>query len=552
MEEDKASVIIKFKDGMTKANIDFVTALEADIKQTYPAINAISAIVPKKRLGNIQADPNVEYIEMDYEARIMGFVGNYPTPMAQTTPWGIQKIRSPEVWPSGNKGTGIKVCVIDTGIDYNHEDLKSNYKGGRNFLNNTDNPMDDHGHGTHVAGTIAALDNDVGVIGVAPEASIYSCKVLNSSGSGSYSNIIAAIQWAIDNKMQVISMSLGGSSYSQALEDICNAAYNAGIVIVAAAGNSGSDTDKIGYPAKYDACIAIGATDSNDVRASFSSVGPKLEVCAPGVGVLSSVPKGSCSMCDPSGYKQANGTSMATPHTAGAVALVLKAHPEMTNVNVRKALSDTAVHLGTPGRNIQYGYGRIDVKAAVDQTPSKRYKCSGAPDYQCTEDPNGQYYSLAECQVACVQQKKYRCTGSPDYQCIEDPNGPYNSLAECQTACQAPGKKYRCSGSPYFQCVEDPNGPYNSLAECQAVCKAPVTKYRCTGAPNYQCVEDPNGPYSSLAECQAACKPSPQTKKFKVHTVGSTGMLVMKSTRGDYTADEACKFVCDALKNMDQ
>ena len=522
MEEEKASVIIKFKNGVTKVNIDSVTALEADIKHTYPSINAVSAIVPKKRLGNIQADPNVEYVEMDHEARIMGFIGNYVEPMAQTTPWGIQKIRSPEVWPSGNKGTGIKVCVIDTGIDYNHEDLKSNYKGGRNFINNTDNPMDDHGHGTHVSGTIAALDNDVGVIGVAPEASIYSCKVLDKNGSGSYSNIVAAIQWAIDNNMQVISMSLGGSSYSKALEDICNAAYNAGIMIVAAAGNSGTDSDTIGYPAKYEACIAIGATDSNDARASFSSVGPKLEVCAPGVGVLSSVPKGTCSMCDPSGYKQANGTSMATPHTAGAVALILKAHPEMTNVNVRKTLSSTAVHLGTPGRNIQYGYGRIDVKAAVDQTPGK----------------------------------KYRCTGTPDFQCIEDPNGPYNSLAECQAACQAPGKKYRCTGTPDFQCIEDPNGPYNSLAECQAACQVPGKKYRCTGTPDFQCIEDPNGPYNSLAECQTACKPTPQIKRFKVHIIGvpskPNGILVMKSTRGDYTADEACKLTCDALKNMDQ
>lgn len=514
MEEEKASVIIKFKGGTVQANIDSIIALDADIKRIYTSINAMSAVVPKKRLGNIQAASNVEYIELDQEAHIC----------VQSIPWGISKIRADQVWPSGNKGTGIKVCVIDTGIDYNHEDLKDNYKGGYNFLSDTNNPYDDHGHGTHVSGTIAAIDNDVGVVGVAPEAYIYSCKVLDSNGSGSYSNIIAGIQWAIDNQMQIISMSLGGSGSSQALKDICDVAYNKGILIIAAAGNSGSDTDTIGYPAKYDSVVAVGATDQNDVRASFSSVGPKLEVSAPGVGVLSTVPKGTCKMCDPSGYRQANGTSMATPHVSGTAALVLKAHPEMTNLDVRKTLGDTAVHLGTPGRNIQYGYGRIDAKAAVDQTPPPL--------------------------------KKYACSGAPDFQCIEDPNGPFDSLAACQAACQGPQKKYRCSGTPDFQCIEDPNGPYDNLAACQAACKSPTVKYRCTGAPNYQCVEDPNGPYDSLAVCQAACKQTPPGKIFKVNTIGNpakpNGILVIKSSRGDYTADEACQLVCNMLKTMDQ
>lgn len=529
---ENVSVIIKYKDVVTRSILESVTTLEAEVKRVHHSINAVSAIVPKSKIGKIKTDPNVEYVEIDQEAHILGFVDDSiresknVRATAQTVPWGVSKIRATEVWPGGNKGTGIKVCVIDTGIDYNHEDLQGNYKGGYNFINNTSDPKDDNGHGTHVAGTVAAMDNDIGVIGVAPEAHIYSLKVLDANGSGSYSNIVSAIDWAINNNMQVISMSFGGSGFSQALKDICDKAYNSGILLIGAAGNSNGDgsQDTVGYPAKFDSVVAIAATDSNDARASFSSCGPEVELSAPGVNIPSTVPKSGTKYSDPSGYKQLSGTSMSTPHVSGTAALVLKAHPEMTNADVRKTLQDTTIDLGNQGRDIFFGYGRIDAKAAVDQTPPP--------------------------------QKKYRCTGSPDFQCVEDPNGPYNSLAECQAACQGPQKKYKCTGSPDFQCVEDPNGPYNSLTECQAACKPVQKKYKCTGSPDFQCVEDPNGKYVTIEECQAACKPTPQTKKFKVQTVGlptkPSGILVLKTTRGDYTAEEACKAVCDLLKNMDQ
>ena len=493
---EKISVIIKYKDVVTTSALDSVTMLDANVKHIHHSINAISADVPKDKIGKIKTDPNVEYVEIDQEAHILGFSDDYlhrkrkDISAAQTIPWGVEKIRATQVWPGGDKGTGIKVCVIDTGIDYNHEDLKDNYKGGYNFINNTNDPMDDNGHGTHVAGTVAAMDNDIGVIGVAPEASLYSLKVLDENGSGSYSNIIAAIQWAINNKMQIISMSLGGSGFSQAIKDICDAANNAGIVVIAAAGNSDGNgsKDTVSYPAKFDSVIAIAATDSNDARASFSSCGPEVELSAPGVNILSTVPNSGAKYSDSSGYSQLSGTSMSTPHVSGTVALLLKAHPEMTNADVRQTLQQTSVDLGQQGRDIFFGYGRIDTKTAVDHAPPPI--------------------------------KKYMCTGAPNYQCVEDPNGPYNSLEECQTACKAQAKKYMC-----------------------------------TGAPNYQCVEDPNGPYNSLAECQTACKPAPQRKIFKAHIIGPTtkptGILVMKSSAGNYTSDGACKLVCDTLKSME-
>jgi predicted sugar kinase len=374
---EELRVIIRFKDGITKATTDFLTEQGAEVKHVFGSINAVSAKIPADKMELLKSDPSIEYIEEDQTATILVFPEEPLTDeqkkalaTAQIIPWGVAKIRVPEVWPSGNMGMEVRVCIIDTGITYNHPDLKDNYKGGFNFVNNTPDPLDDNGHGTHVAGTIAAMDNDIGVVGVAPKASIYSLKALDNNGSGSYSNIIAAIQWAIDNNMQIVSMSFGGSSYSKALEDICNAAYNGGILLVAAAGNNGGDgsKDTVGYPAKYDSVIAVAATDSNDVRASFSSVGAEVEVAAPGVSIPSTVPTSGTKYSDPSGYKSLSGTSMACPHTSGTAALVMKADPNLANADVRKILSNTSVDLGSPGRDVFYGFGRIDAKAAVDNT----------------------------------------------------------------------------------------------------------------------------------------------------------------------------------------
>ena len=141
--------------------------------------------------------------------------------------------------------------------------------------------------------------------------------------------------------------------------------------------------------------------------------------------------------------------------------------------------------------------------------------------------------------------------GNPD-NTTQWPQYFYTDYVRVYDSKPTPGTKYRCTGSPDFQCIEDPNGPYNSLTECQAACQPAPTKYRCTGSPDFQCIEDPNGPYNSLAGCQTACQPTPQIKRFKVQTVGlpskPSGVLVMKSARGDYTADEACKVVCEQLK----
>jgi len=200
--------------------------------------------------------------------------------------------------------------VVDTGIDLTHPDLS--VKGGINIINPRKSPADDNGHGTHVAGIIAALDNDFGVVGVAPEASLYAVKVLNRSGIGWTSDIMAGVDWCITEGMDVVNMSLGGGSYISDFQDLCDKAAEAGIAIVAAAGNEGG---AVSYPAAYANVIGVSATDSSDAFASFSNFGIGVDIAAPGVGIYSTYKGG--------GYTTLSGTSMAAPHVAGTLALSL-------------------------------------------------------------------------------------------------------------------------------------------------------------------------------------------------------------------------------------
>ena len=265
---------------------------------------------------------------------------------------------------------GVKVAVIDTGITYTHPDLAANYVGGWDFVNNDADPMDDQGHGTHVAGTIAAARNGVGVVGVAPGARLYAVKVLGANGSGSYSAIIAGIDWATANDMQVTNNSYGGTGYSATMELAFANAAAAGVVSVASAGNSGSCAgagDSIGYPAKYSSVIAVAAIDDTDARACFSSTGPDLELAAPGVQINSTIKTG--------GYgSKWNGTSMASPHVAGMAALLLGRGVFDNNANgrfndeVRNILAMSAQDLGGSGRDTLYGFGRVDVPSALAVT----------------------------------------------------------------------------------------------------------------------------------------------------------------------------------------
>ena len=362
---EKVAVIVGFKG---KPDTGLLRAHNGDIKYEYSIISAVACSLPQMAIDALKRNPNIAYIELDGQVYIT----------QDTLPWGIDRIDAEVVHPY-NKGWGVKVAIIDTGIDYNHPDLDDNYEGGYDFVNNDYFPMDDNGHGTHCAGIVAAEDNDIGVIGVSPEAGLYAVKVLDAKGSGYVSDVVAGIQWSIDNGMQIISMSLGSSSDSTSLRDACDGAYNSGILLFAAAGNSGNrggSGDNVLYPARYSSVIAVGATDSSDKRASWSSTGSALELAAPGVSIYSTYWDNT--------YATLSGTSMACPHVAGTAALVLKSNIDSTyDVNnngswdaseVRKRLRDTADDLGVTGWDSWYGYGLVDADEAaaapsVDTTP---------------------------------------------------------------------------------------------------------------------------------------------------------------------------------------
>jgi subtilisin len=370
---DETRVIVGFKDFPSES---IIRANGWKVNHEYKTIPAVACSLPTFAIEMLKKIPFVSYIEEDT------MVALSEPDSELSAAWGVMKIGADTVQATGNQGEGIKVAVIDTGINYLHEDLQANYKGGYDFVNKDSDPFDDNGHGTHCAGVIAAADNNIAVVGVAPKASLYALKVLNSAGNGYTSDIIAAIQWATTNtKMDVISMSLGSSVGSTAMQQACDAAFGSDIVVVAAAGNNGAARTgtNILYPARYTNVIAVGATDQNNLRASFSNTGPELDLMAPGVSILSDY-------IDVSPYDYPNnrdtlymsGTSMATPHVAGTAALVLKSYEPgwqtfgYTNGNgvwsaqeVTNVLTATADDLGATGKDNYYGYGIVDADQAA-------------------------------------------------------------------------------------------------------------------------------------------------------------------------------------------
>ncbi len=295
-------------------------------------------------------------VAVDRPVTMVGAISN-DTYIAQQ--WALSSTSFPAAWAT-TRGAGVTVAVVDSGVQANHPDLVGKVLAGRQFLAGdpagaTFDGNDPNGHGTHVAGAIAAIaDNATGIAGAAPAANILPVRVLDATGSGWSSDVASGVIWAADNGARVINMSLGSSSPTSALESAINYATAKGVVVFAAAGNTGSTSTQ--YPAAYPNAIAVAAFDSTLTRASFSTMNAVNSLAAPGVGIISTVP---------SGYQSMSGTSMATPYAAAAGALVISAKGSLTVAQVRAALESTAIDAGTPGRDAEYGFGRIDPAAAV-------------------------------------------------------------------------------------------------------------------------------------------------------------------------------------------
>jgi subtilisin len=271
---------------------------------------------------------------------------------SQVLPWGVDRIDAEKVWPKSS-GNNIKVAVVDTGIDINHPDMK--VYGGINTINPQKGYKDDNGHGTHVAGIIAALSNKIGVIGVACRAQLYAVKVLGANGSGYLSDAVEGLEWCINNGMHVVNMSVGHDTDVELLHEAIKAVYNAGIFIVAAAGNSGPDSNSVIYPAKYPEVAAVSASDQHDSIAYFSSRGPEVDLTAPGVNIYSTYRNRT--------YMKLSGTSMAAPHVSGTAALVLAKKGMMKPDVLLNHLKETALDINHEPE--EQGAGLVDAYSAV-------------------------------------------------------------------------------------------------------------------------------------------------------------------------------------------
>jgi type VII secretion-associated serine protease mycosin len=285
--------------------------------------------------------------------------------------WNLRQIRAPYAWALSTGSGDVIVAVLDTGADLNHPDLQGKLVSGYDVVNNDTDPADDDGHGTHVAGIVAArTNNSRGVAGVSWEGKIMPVKVLDWSGSGTHSQIAEGIRWAADHGAHIINLSLGGESGSSTLQEAINYAYNRGALVVASAGNSYQEGNPVIYPAAYPRVLAVAATGDQDEHARYSETGSYVDVAAPGGNPSGSWDTNSnhwimSTYLGGSSYAQVAGTSQAAPHVAGLAALVWSVRPSLSNAQVEQIIEETAVDLGDSGRDDVFGHGRIDAYSAL-------------------------------------------------------------------------------------------------------------------------------------------------------------------------------------------
>ncbi len=344
--DGKGWYVVFLKKGADNAKIkDLFKQNNIHIHRELDFLNAIAIDLPlqasDKALAALQNHFDVDFVEPDYLASVnkpgKNPPGkNPPAVVPQSIPWGITKVWDSFSFSSATFTSNVvKVGVVDTGIDLDHPDLQDNIFGNVTFAARSKSGDDDNGHGTHVAGTIAALDNSIGVVGVAPTSHLYAVKVLDRRGSGRYSDVAVGINWCINNNIDIINMSLGGASTNTTLQSACDLAAAAGVLVVCAAGNDGQAN--VSYPAKYSSTVAVSAMTEQETLAYFSNYGSEIDLTAPGTNINSTYKDG--------GYTVFQGTSMASPHVAGVAALIKMKYPGISLANFKTALFN-AVDLG--------------------------------------------------------------------------------------------------------------------------------------------------------------------------------------------------------------
>jgi subtilisin family serine protease len=323
--------------------------------------------------AELAANPDVAFAEPNYTRTIM----RTPDDPVIGQQWALRDIRAYEAWDI-TTGGDITIAVLDTGVSRSHPDLSDKLLPGWDMYNNDDDPSDDVGHGTYTAGVAAAsTDNGTGIAGICWGCKILPVKVLGSRGQGDDATIAAGIRWAVDQGARIISMSLGGPDDTQVMRDAVAYARDHNALIIAASGNGQAEGNLPNYPAAYPNVLAVSATNSTDGVTGFSTTGSFVDIAAPGVGLWSTL----WLRGEGDTYGVANGTSAACPHVAGAAALALSLRPDLTADQLAEVLQAGADDQGAPGRDPEYGYGRLNllrtVQIAADPNALSRSRIQG-------------------------------------------------------------------------------------------------------------------------------------------------------------------------------
>jgi thermitase len=364
VDDDSAELVIGLSDVRPNSHsqlVDLIVSSGGEIVDTVSMdgqMRAVVADIPHGPMATFVSEVAVaglsRYIEPNMRFEV-DFVPNDPDWPKQ---WGPRITEVDHAWNTTTGDSSVLVAVIDTGVDYDHPDLATNYVAlGYDWVNNDTDPMDDHGHGTHCAGIIGAvINNSIGISGLA-QVRIMAEKTFDQSGRGWFCDCAKGIIHAVEQGADILSNSWGGIGYSALLHDAIRYAHGHGVLVVASAGNSATSCKQ--YPAAYEEVVAVTATDKLDDSWNHTNFGDWVELAAPGVDIYST-------WWDDS-YRDATGTSMSAPHVSGVAALIWSQAPNMTRGQVRAQLRCTADDLGAPGFDVYYGYGRINARRAVEQ-----------------------------------------------------------------------------------------------------------------------------------------------------------------------------------------
>lgn len=348
-------LVVGFDRGTTaKSETSVLADAGVGVGSGLPSIDArvitVSDASAARTIKKLRASGAVEYVQPDIAVRAT-WTPNDPRLQDQ---WALGKVGASSAWDVTRGATGVIVAVVDSGVDSRHQDLAGRVMAGYDYVAGDSNPMDEHGHGTHVAGIIAgAANNAVGIAGLAPDTRILPVRVLDARGSGTSSGVSRGIIYAADQGAKIINLSLGSPTSSQTIRDAIIYATSKGALVTCATGNDSRGS--LSYPARHEECLGVGATTPTDARASFSNYGAGIDVSAPGVNILSTVRNNA--------YQQMSGTSMATPMVSGLAALL--AAQGKDRAQIIYTITRTAKDLGPAGQDTVYGWGRIDAARAV-------------------------------------------------------------------------------------------------------------------------------------------------------------------------------------------